>query len=221
MKTSLAILFAFPLLAGCGGSTTAALGATEQALAGPKVRNTAIVHIPLFIRDASGNIPTDPSALIFEVRKGNPVLAPDGHQLTLAEFNAPQGRATVKCARSGTRASLKLSGLVPNGVYTVWNVVFKAPGFDPTFANLIGLGALGESDGSDNSFVADEEGEGEVSAVTPGGPLSVFGQIAACALTVEFEFHVVGAYHIDGQTHGPTLGPAGNAVEQFGFIFRR
>ena len=32
---------------------------------------------------------------------------------------------------------------------------------------------------------------------------------------------VVGAYHLDGQTHGATLGPDGTAVEQFGFIFKR
>ena len=61
-------------------------------------------------------------------------------------------------------------------------------------------------------------GEGAVSAITRPGPLSTFGSIAACALTGEFEWHVVGAYHIDGQSHGPTLGPAGSAVEQFGFV---
>jgi hypothetical protein len=32
---------------------------------------------------------------------------------------------------------------------------------------------------------------------------------------------VVGAYHIDGQSHGPSLGPDGTEVEQFGFIFKR
>jgi hypothetical protein len=47
------------------------------------------------------------------------------------------------------------------------------------------------------------------------------GSIGACALTDEFEWHVVGAYHIDGQSHGPSLGPDGTAVEQFGFIFKR
>jgi hypothetical protein len=215
MKTTLSIAL---LLCACG-SATFTDAETAQDLA-PE-RNAAIVHVPLFIRDASGQIPTDPNALVYEVRKGNPVLAPDGHQLTLAEFDAPSGRASVKCVQQGTHAVLELSGLIPNGVYTVWNVVFRSPGFDPTFANLIGLGAIGPGDGSANSFTADSTGAGAVSAITPGGPLSVFGSIADCALTGEFEFHLVGAYHIDGQTHGAAPGPAGTFVEQFGFIFRR
>jgi len=49
----------------------------------------------------------------------------------------------------------------------------------------------------------------------------MMGSIAGCALTGEFEWHVVGAYHIDGHDHGPQLGPDGSAVEQFGFMFKR
>ncbi len=213
MKTT---SFAALLLCACGGAVSTQ---SSQDLA-PQ-RNTAIVHVPFFIRDASGNIPSDPAALIFEVRAMNPVLAPDGHQLTLAEFSAPQGGASVKCVEQGTHAVLELSGLIPGGVYTVWNVVFRAPGFDPTFANLIGLGAAGAPDGGENSFTADATGSGWVSAITPGGPLSTFGSIASCALTGEFEFHLVGAYHIDGQTHRAVPGPAGTFVEQFGFMFKR
>ncbi|SRR6266851_8102029 len=209
--------FAALLLCACGGAVSTTQSAQDLA---PE-RNTSIVHVPLFIRDASGQIPTDPKALVYEVRRGNPVLAPDGHQLTLAEFNTPQGRASVKCVQQGTHAVLELTGLIPDGVYTVWNVVFRSPGFDPTFANLIGLGAIGEADGSHNSFIADSTGAASVSAITPGGPLSVFGSIASCALTGEFEFHLVGAYHIDGRTHGPVPGPAGTFVEQFGFMFKR
>lgn len=215
MKTTLLIAL---LLSACGSATTTD-AETAQDLA-PE-RNTAIVHVPFFIRDAGGQIPTDPGALVYEVRQGNPVLAPDGHQLTLAEFNAPAGRASVKCLQQGTHAALELTGLIPNGVYTVWNVVFRSPGFDPSFTNLIGLGAIGAADGSANSFTADATGAGAVSAITPGGPLSVFGSIAGCAPTGEFEFHLVGAYHIDGQAHGATPGPAGTFVEQFGFIFKR
>ncbi|MCA1829208.1 MAG: hypothetical protein ABR567_09405 [Myxococcales bacterium] len=214
-----AVLAAALLLCACGGATSVSDNPSVQDLA-PE-RDTAIVHVPLFIRDAAGQIPTDPAALVYEARLGNPVLARDGHQLTLAEFNAPRGRASVKCVERGTHAVLELTGLIPFGVYTVWNVVFRAPGFDPSFANLIALGAIGESDGSQNSFVADSTGAGSVSAITPGGPLSAFGSIAGCALAGEFEFHLVGAYHIDGRTHGETPGAAGTFVEQFGFMFKR
>ena len=99
--------------------------------------------------------------------------------------------------------------------------MFQAPGFDPTFANLIGLGAIGSQSGTQNAFRASASGEGDVSAITPPGSLSMFGAIGACALTDQFEWHVVGAYHIDGQTYGASPGPEGTAVEQFGFVFKR
>src|SRR5205823_8866721 len=139
------------LLCACGGVFSSSQSSQDLA----PVRNEAIVHVPFFIR-------TDQAGLVYEVRKGNPVLAPDGHQLTLLEFNAPAGRASVKCVQQGTHAVLELTGLIPNGVYTVWNVVFRAPGFDPSFANLSGLGAIGAADGSANSFVADATGAAEI-----------------------------------------------------------
>jgi len=106
----------------------------------------------------------------------------------------------------------ELTGLIPNGVYSIKLLTFKAPGFDGTFSNLIGLGALGSSDGSHSSFLARADRTGSISAITPSGPLSVFGNIAGCALTGEFEFHVVGVYHIDGKTYGGAEAPAGTAV---------
>src|SRR5262249_25416978 len=103
-------------------------------------RNNNIVHVPLFIRDAHGQSPATPGAALYETRKHNPVLAPDGHQVTLAEFTAVDGYATVRCVAPGTHATLHLHQLIPNGVYSIWNLVFKAPGFEPTFTNLIGFG---------------------------------------------------------------------------------
>ena len=225
MKSLLWLTLFGPLaLIGCGGSSLdgAAEGdARELPAASAPTQDDAIVHVPLFIEDASGQPPSAPDTPLFEVRKHNPIVAPDGHQVTLAEFNAVQGSASVKCVTQGTHVTLHLTNLIPNGVYTVWNLVFKAPGFDPSFANLIGLGAMGSPDGAQNSFRASANGEGSVSAITGAGSLSMVGSIGACALTDEFEWHVVGAYHLDGQTHGATLGPDGTAVEQFGFIFKR
>lgn len=185
------------------------------------ILNTTIVHIPLFIQGAGGQPPAGENSPLFEVRKGNPILAPDGHQITLAEFNNVDGYASVQCVERGTHVRLQLTHLIPRGVYTIWNVVFKVPGFEPTFANLIGLGAIGSPAGTQNAFRASASGEGTVSAITEAGPLSALGSIGACAPVDQFEWHVVGAYHIDGETHGPVLGPDGTAVEQFGFIFRR
>jgi hypothetical protein len=212
---------------GCGGHTplspdsTAVSTATTVSPAAAPIRNTTIVHIPLFIQGAGGQPPTGPDSPLFEVRKGNPILAPDGHQVTLGEFNAVDGSATVQCVTRGTLVTLQLAHLIPRGVYTIWNLVFKEPGFEPTFANLIGFGAIGSPAGTQNVFRASANGEGAVSAITEAGALSALGSIGACAPTDQVEWHVVGAYHIDGESHGPVPGPEGTAVEQFGFIFKR
>ncbi len=199
-------------------TATALLPVAESAKS--PVRNSDIVHVPLFIQDANGQPPSGPDTPLFEARQHNPILAPDGHQVTLAEFTAVTGYVSAQCLNNGTHVTLHLRNLIAKGVYTVWNLVFKARGFEPTFANLIGLGAIGTSSGTQNAFRASASGEGDISASTPPGSLSVFGSIGACALTDSFEWHLVGAYHIDGQSHGASLGPDGTAVEQFGFIFK-
>jgi hypothetical protein len=153
------------------------------------------------------------------------VVAPDGHQLTFGELSPVQGRATVKCSRQGTRVNMKLVGLIPGGVYTIWLLTFEEPGFTLDFAHLIGEGSLGPPDGSKNSFVASSAGKASLSVHQPAGALSEFGEATDC-LFDEFEFHLVGAYHPNGQTYGPTPGPtdAPNPycyfVEHFGFVFR-
>ena len=146
---ALALSSTLCLLAAACGSEPEDADRAADVQAAPR-RSSNIVHVPLFIKDASGATPTDPAALLYEVRLGKPVLAPDGHQLTLAEFNAPQGTASVKCVPQGTHVTLQLTGLIPNGLYTLWNVVFEAPGFDPTLAHLIGLGAAGSPDWNHN-----------------------------------------------------------------------
>ena len=115
---------------------------------------------------------------------------------------------------------LHFSHLLPNATYTVWQLAFKAPGFqnDPN-TNLIGLGALGPNDGSANAFHTSASGEGDLSAMTPPGPLSLFGVMGACALD-EVEVQYVAAYHFDGRTYGGTPGPDGTFAEQVGFDFQ-
>src|SRR5262249_49170008 len=102
-----------------------------------KLRRAA--HVSAFIRDESGaQIDTSAPAgtALVESRVNRPILAPDGHQMTLGEFNAAQGTISAKCTKDGTRTSLHMNGLIPNGVYTVWLIVF---GPDPS-AGFIGVG---------------------------------------------------------------------------------
>ncbi len=224
------ILFSFTLIAVCFFCLTSCSD-DEQVAIDPieppieeKVTASSdqVVNVPFFVVNEAGELPANPDDLLYDVRMNNPVLAPEGHQVTWGEFSAVRGALTAECRDEGTYVNFRVTGLIPNGVYTVWNVDVKDPGFDPAgeMFNIIGIGAAGRGDGSDNTFVATAEGVAEITLVSPGGDLSMFGSIGNCALTDQFEWHIVGAYHIDGMTYGPDLGPDGTVVEQFGFAFR-
>jgi hypothetical protein len=171
----------------------------------------------LQVSDASGNPPTNPSTLLFDNRPRpdgslTPVTAPDGHQVTWGEWAGVQGqgRAGVVCITQGSYVSIRISGLIPNGLYTVWIPIFKAPGFDAANfpVNVTAAGPLGAQDGTENSFVADQNGVGRIHGVLPPGMLDgpIPGPFDGC-LTDEFEFHLHIAYHIDQMTHGHLPGP--------------
>ena len=147
-----------------------------------------------------------------------PLLAPDGHQIQLAEWQQAKGTAHMKCGQKSTHVVLQLTGLVPHGVYTVWVATFLSPGLTPDFANLVGVGALGAPDGSQNTIVASEDGEGELSVFHPTGDLSAFGS-AGC-LTDEFEVLLWVPLHIDGQTSGGLPGDECNLGFQGAFRFK-
>jgi hypothetical protein len=159
---------------------------------------------------ANGSPPLPGNTLIYEDNAGfcghrYPVTAPDGHQLTLAEWQSARGEAHAQCVQGGTLVRLKLSGLVPHGVYSIWVATFVSPGHTPDFSANIGLGALGNPDGSENHFVASADGTGELSVVHPGGTLSVFGAVSDCLLE-QYEVVLFPGLHLDGQTHGGSPG---------------
>lgn len=131
----------------------------------------------------------------------NPVLAPDGHQLTWGEYSQVQGQASLRCGPNGTHVVIHLSGLIPKGVYTIW--VFT---FAEGVAGSVGAGALGAPDGSQSSFVASASGKGTIAVHHPAGELSAKGSVDSC-LFDEYSFHLVGAYHLDGETYGPVPAP--------------
>ncbi len=173
---------------------------------------------PLFIEDANMQFPVGDATLLYENATHQPLLAPDGHQVTLGEFNKAGGTAEIKCVNNGTHIVLHLTGLIPKGIYTIWIVTFKSPGFEPTFANQIGEGALGAPDGSQNQFNVSASGTGSISAIMPAGALSEFGSIGSC-LSSDYEIHIVTAYHLDNLTHGITPGPPGTFIVHSDFAF--
>lgn len=144
----------------------------------------------------------------------NPVLAPDGHQVTLGEYKAVEGRAKIKCITQGTRSVLQYSGLLPNGVYSIWIAV---PNPNPPPPAYIGIGTLGRTALSENHFIASEDGEGQISRTTPEEDLSAFGHVGQCFLDTPVELHLV--YHIDQMTHGRTPGPTSTWVVNARFLF--
>jgi hypothetical protein len=224
------------LSAACDVESPAPLepAAPSFALQMAPVRNDGIVALPFFVVDESGNA-IDPATTpagteLFDARAwaagGDivPVSAPDGHTVTWGEFSAARGEISAKCVEAGTQVVLRLSNLIPGGVYTIWNVTFSEAGFQvphPLFLapSFIGVGPSGPSDGSRNTFRASASGRASISTITPEGPLGTFGEIGGCALTDEFEWHVAGLYHMDGLSHGSDLGPIGTMAEQFAFIF--
>lgn len=213
-------------------AVTIALGET-MTLADSPVRNSNAELILDFLTAEDGTLdsmddllmdadpcdPDNPDVL-------EPVLAPDGHWITLGELSQVAGKASIKCQTNGTQVVLQLSGLIPSGVYTIWLLTFEAPGFTPDFAHLIGEGTLGLLDGSSSTFVASSSGKARLMVRHPAGALSIGGEVGSCLLE-EFEFHLVGAYHPDGLTYGPTPGPLDEDgqigycyfIEHFGFIF--
>lgn len=170
------------------------------------------------VEDADMMPPTGDATLLFAKAGHTAVLAPNRHQVTLGEFNKVSGWADIKCINKGTHVVVHLSGLIPNGVYTMWVVPFKSPGFEETLANVIGVGALGPVDGSKNSFIASPAGTASLSAIMPAGLLSEFGSVSGC-LSSEYQVQIWGAYHIDGLTHGGSPGDQSTWVEHFFFGF--
>ena len=148
-----------------------------------------------------------------------PLTAPDGHHITLREWQRAKGTALMKCGPKGTHVVLHLSGLIPNGVYTVWVATFQAPGLTPDFANLIGLGALGAPDGSENVVLASPHGTAQLSVFHPPGDFSIFG--STDCLSDEFEVLLWLPLHLDGQTSGPVPGDECALGFQGAFSFKQ
>ena len=201
-----------------------ACGAVSSRAQAPLRQDESVANIGVFrtFGDSTGAAPTSDTTPLF-TRGGacpppnslTPILAPDGHQVTWVEWNNVEGQAAVKCVYPGSHVVVHLSGLIPNGQYSAWVVAFQEPGFnpDPTLpnppaANAVSAGPLGAQDGSENGFVADDEGEGQISGILPPGPMSLLHLVTFDGCLTDYAgFQVHIAYHIDGVTHGPVQGP--------------
>ena len=164
---------------------------------------------------------TPPETLIYDADACAPVLAPDGQHVSLGEWKAAEGTATVKCIGQGTHTTVHFSGLIPGGTYTVWLFIF-ANGGPPT--PFTAAGALGNSDPGEpiqNYFTASAAGEGQLSLTNTSGVLSaVPGAIGSCWLDAYPEVHLALVYHIDRNTYGPVPGPMNTWAVQEVYMFK-
>ncbi len=181
--------------------------------------NVDLVHVALHIEDKNMRTPEGDATLLWNNRGHTPIIAPDGHQVTRGEFNGVTGTANVTYINQGTSIAINLQGLVPNGVYSIWVLTFKLPGFHNSFANLIGNGALGLNSEVKNTFTASSAGTASLSARMQAQSLSIFGSIGNC-LCSEYEVHLMAAYHSNNLIQNGTPGDPSSWITQFVFPFR-
>jgi hypothetical protein len=118
--------------------------------------------------------------------------------MTLGRWLQHQGTGTYTATDGVGTLDLSFSGLVPNGVYTMWHAFIALPPTTP-FSGTLDL-PLGARDGSESVFVADENGRAEFEhTFTPGLEMSDVWTTAMLAIN----------YHSDGKTYGGVPGDFG------------
>lgn len=156
------------------------------------------------IVDENGETPSSANTLlyaanIFDEPIGllTPIKAPDGHQITLSEFQTAEGSITVSCNGESSTLEIALEGMIPNGTYTFWlaylttkRKVGEPIDFMNDFVNFNNP-PIGPSSGTGNIAVADAEGKINVSL-----------EHGSCILTDEVALVIPVLYHINGITFG-------------------
>lgn len=128
--------------------------------------------------------------------------------LTLAEWLRAEGSAVYDCDGVSGTIEASFSGLVPNGLYTLWYFFVAVPPMVP-FAGAYDL-PVGARDGSENVFVSDGDGNADFSASFEPC-LQLGGVQLAAGLGL--------AWHSDGHTYGANPGPFGLGTQVPIFVF--
>lgn len=118
--------------------------------------------------------------------------------LTLGQWLKHRGTGTYTYEDGVGHLDLEFSGLVPNGVYTMWHAFIALPPTEP-FSGTLDL-PLGARDGSESVFVADAKGTARfVHRFRPGLQMSDVWTTSMLAIN----------YHSDGKTWGGSPGKFG------------
>lgn len=127
--------------------------------------------------------PFDPAA-VGPHPKGKPL------GFTLGEWLKHRGSGIYSSKDGVGTLELEFTGLVPNGVYTLWHSFMAFPPPDP-FTGALDL-PLGARDGSESAFFADANGNAKfVHTFKPGLEMSDVWTTSLLAVN----------YHSDGKTH--------------------
>ena len=147
--------------------------------------------IPLYATtEAVAHNPSD-MADVGPFAKGQPL------DLTLGEWLAGTGSATLGCEGGQGSLQADFTNLVPDATYTIWHFYMPEPATVPFQSIDLPLGAR---DGSQNTFTTDASGNALFNTLFEGClPLSLESLHSALAL----------AYHSDGQTYGLSAGDFG------------
>ena len=134
----------------------------------------------------------------FNPDAGGPYPKGEALGITLSEWLRHQGAGSYTCAGGEGRLNTTFSGLVPNGVYTMWHVFMARPPTTP-FTGTLDL-PLGARDGSTSRFVADADGDAAFThTFRPCLQLSDVWTTSLLAI----------AYHSNGKTYGADPGQWG------------
>lgn len=118
--------------------------------------------------------------------------------MTLGEWLKHQGTGTYTCANGEGTLDTQFTGLVPNGVYTMWHAFTAIPATKP-FSGFLDL-PLGARDGSTSVFVADDNGAASFShTFKPCLQMSDVWTTSMLAIN----------YHSDGKTYAGLPGDFG------------
>jgi hypothetical protein len=136
---------------------------------------------------------------------------------TLGQWLAANGTGTYVEENGNATLNLTFKNLVPNGTYSVWNARITMP---TNFGEV--LTPLGASDGSQNTFQADAEGNGAFSlkmkALSPSSSITFENYTAmyvtrTAPMPSNITWTLISvAYHSDGITHGDMPGEFGKTT---------
>lgn len=142
----------------------------------------------------AGETPHDPfnPNAVGPHKKGEPM------GMTLGEWLKHSGTGTYTCEAGTGTLELELSGLIPEGVYTMWHAFMALPPPVP-FTGTLDL-PLGARDGSESVFVADKKGKKAFKhSFAPCLQMSDVWTTSMLAIN----------YHSDGNTYGGHPGKFG------------